>query len=131
MSAVHSSSQPPARQRVSATLDRSVLIERLLLKRWESLSRNSQPGWLRSLLVQGFMVECAWLRAAEGREQSDNASRNTAITRKEPESRYSDWLSERSTRNGVRGERYAPTPSSMLVSTQADKPFAHLRRVIG
>ena len=131
MSAVHSSSQPPVRQRMSVTFDRGVLIERLLLKRWESLSRNSQPGWLRSLLVQGFMVECSWLRAAEGREPSDNESRNTTITRNEPESRYSNWLSERSTRNAARIKCPVPTPASMLVSTQADKPFAHLRRVIG
>ena len=116
---------------MSVQLDRSVLIERLLLKRWEICTRGAQQGWLRSLLVQGFMVECALLRAADLRDQSSPSDRNAKITTRDPVSSYGAWLTERSTRNTALAERPTRSPAPVAVTTDGDKPFAHLRRVIG
>ena len=131
MSHAISEALPSARQRISVQLDRSVLIERLLLKRWEACTRQAQQTWLRSLLVQGFMVECALLRVADLRQYPNFPDRHAQLTPRNSLSNYGTWLAERSTRNTASIERPVRSPVPVTVITSGDKPFAHLRRVIG
>ena len=51
-----------ASQRFSLTLDPGLVLERMILSRLSELKRKRGQDWLRSLLVQGFLVEGQWLR---------------------------------------------------------------------
>lgn len=111
-----------APKRVSVTLDPGLVLERLILRRFSALPRKRAQDWLRSLLAHGFLVEGRWLR--------DGAAAEPAV----PATAFAGWL-ERT--HG--SKRARPDAEPALVEALSaepavhagDKPFAHLRKVVG
>ena len=126
-SAVMSASEITEPRRISLTLDPGLVLERLILRRLTGLNRRRTQDWLRSLLVQGFLVEGQWIRSEHPRSSDSVSMQETRI----PTSPYAHWLA-RSHAPARREVDRAPTPASPAVTPIAPtKPFAHLRKVIG
>lgn len=130
MSAAVSVSEVRAPKRVSIALDPGLVLERLILRRLEDLQRKRGQDWLRSLLVQGFLAEGRWLRIGEPGECGSRVSHGNPI----PATPFARWL-EGSRVNGGGDHESAPrsvtTPLTPPSVTAGNKPFAHLRKVIG
>lgn len=117
-------------QRFSVRLDPSLVIERLILRRLSGLKRGRGQDWLRSLLVQGFLVEGQWIRSERERDCGHQSVQEDTI----PKSPFAHWLEHASAPARRAFEPTAPTPApeSLVTNVAADtKPFAHLRTVIG
>ena len=123
-----------AGQRVSVQLDPGMLVEDLILQRFQSLSKRRQPEWIRSLLVQGFLSESRLDRQLKGA-----ASQTQVVSGRVKQSRgsgfdFRDWTG--------RSAKLKPVASVIPDVPKADplrcanqdrstKPFAHLRKVVG
>ena len=122
-------SELSAPQRFSLTLDPSLVLERLILRRLPDLKRKRGQDWLRALLIQGFLMEGQWLR----RECPSGSGGGARREHKIPPTDFARWL-EGSMRSPQRTPEPAPvtrvqaTPSTRPAG---EKPFAHLRKVIG
>ena len=118
-----------APQRFSLTLDPGLVLERMMLRRLAGLERKRGQDWLRALLVQGFLAEGRWLRYAgdRGGDRSNPERPNV------PPTDFAGWL-EGSTRSPERAPEPAPVTRGQAmapVQPTGDKPFAHLRKVVG
>ena len=123
-----------AGQRVSVQLDPGMLVEDLILQRFQSLSKRRQPEWIRSLLVRGFLSESRLDRQLKGA-----ASQTQVVSGRVKQSRgsgfdFRDWTG--------RSAKLKPVASVIPDVPKADplrcanqdrstKPFAHLRKVVG
>lgn len=124
----------PARRRIGVVLDPEVFVEALILRRIEALPKRRQAGWVRDLLVRGFLAESRDVRAlqigalpvnnAEHRvprvpcpgftlsARSESSLKPASVTRTSGHTERSD--AERSATDDGLG-----------------KPFAYLRKVVG
>lgn len=118
-------------QRIRLTLDPGLVLERLILKRLAEVSRQRGQDWLRSLLIQGFLTEGRWLRTERTQTREDPTPRATEI----PATPFARWLED-----AVRPPREPPDRPAVPVpevkpcaarGSSGEKPFAHLRNVIG
>ena len=112
-------------QRLCLQLDPHMAFEALILQRLQRIPTRRRQEWLRGLLVQGFLAEC------RGRREADDALPGATTPRQGTS--FAGWLSERSP---VPQPAPAPNvdrrdPRRPAVLDTADKPFAHLRKVIG
>jgi hypothetical protein len=57
---------------IKMTLDVSVPLEALIMKRLESIEQRRRQDWLRSILVRGFCDESATIRDLKGDEPAAN-----------------------------------------------------------
>ena len=120
-------------RRVSVRLDPGLLVEALILKRLNTVPKRRHPDWIRALLVQGFLAECRVVRQLAG-----TASENAFAKRRMPPSPGSGFnFSEGCARSanpkrdiGVNRHVSKEVPASPAASG-IDKPFAHLRKVVG
>lgn len=120
-----------ARRRVCVPLDPEMLIEALVLARLEALPKRRRADWVRGLLVQGFLTESRVIRVLQTGAPADGdesgrlpATRTAGFTFGERLTRPG-WT-EPAARAGAGDERpLAPK------TDQPDKPFAHLRKVVG
>ena len=126
-----SASEMTELRRISFTLDAGLVLERLILKRLSGLKRKRGHEWLRSLLVHGFLAEGQWLRTESNRSGEGAAPRACGI----PPTPFARWL-ERADRLPRRVPD--PTAASLPEDTggagqgaSGEKPFAHLRKVVG
>lgn len=123
-------SELSAPKRLSIALDPGLVLERLILRRLADLPRKRGQDWLRSLLVLGFLAEGRWLRPVASGGDSGREPHASAI----PATPFARWL-ERAHANG----RTDHEPALHFVAASmtpppangSDKPFAHLRKVIG
>ena len=119
-----------ASQRFSLTLDPGLVLERMILSRLSELKRKRGQDWLRSLLVQGFLVEGQWLR----RERQSGGDGAAPAEAKIPTTPFANWLAHASVPTRRASD---PAPRSVRHTVTAiepaagSKPFAHLRNVIG
>jgi hypothetical protein len=103
-------------------------LEALILQRLQRIPTGRRQEWLRGLLVRGFLGECRQRREADG-----GACDLSGATTPRPGMAFAGWLIERTPGPHVQP---AATPDSsdpprpVAVDTH-DKPFAHLRKVIG
>lgn len=109
-----------SRNRIVMHLNTRMALEAIILNRLENIPQTRRQEWLRGLLVQGFRDECQLLR-----QETETA---------QPESRmkYSDWLTDASTRQ--KNESVKPEQKAIpqkVKETKATKPFAELGRIIG
>jgi hypothetical protein len=130
VSAAVSVSEVSAPKRLSITLDPGLVLERLILRRLEDLQRKRGQDWLRSLLVQGFLAEGRWLRTGEPGECGSRVPHGNPI----PATPFARWLE--GSRANDRADHEPPTrsvtaPMTPPSATAGNKPFAHLRKVIG
>ncbi len=117
--------------RLSVRLDPGMLVEALILKRLYTLPKRRHPDWIRALLVQGFLAERRVVMQLEGRA-ADTPAPGRRV-RQTPGSGFDFAARPPNARRVVRANRQAtlPTRSSPGNETPADKPFAHLRKVVG
>ena len=121
-------------RRVSVRLDPGLLVEALILKRLNTVPKRRHPDWIRALLVQGFLAECRVVRQLAG-----TATENAFAKRRMPPSPgsgfdFGDGFARSANPKGiVRTNHYVSNavPPSPAVAGGADKPFAHLRKVVG
>ncbi len=99
--------------RTVVRLDSRIALEAILLNRYECIPKNRREEWLRSLLVQGFLLECRAVRSMR-----DEPSRS----RKEE---FGNWLAGQNEPQ----VKAAPTCESPA-ARQGKKPFAALHQVI-
>jgi hypothetical protein len=112
-------------ERLCLQLDPHMAFEALILQRLQRIPTRRRQEWLRGLLVQGFLAEC------RGRREADDAPLGAPMPRQGTS--FAGWLSERSpTPQPVPAPKADPgdPPGRTAVDTN-DKPFAHLRKVIG
>ena len=105
--------------RVTVQFDPRMALEAIILNRLERIPRTRRQEWLRSLLVQGFRLECQALRGAP----EDNGRRSAMC--------FTPGRVGVSYRPASpRAEPPAPSTRSTEVK-DCDKPFAALGKVIG
>jgi len=117
--------------RMSVRLDHAVFIERAILEHAARLGKAQAERWLRSLLVQGFLVESRVLHAVAGHRRPDTARPSPRGSL--PPSAFAAWLGSapaRAARRAPAAPAGLDRPAPGVVSSGA-KPFAHLRKVIG
>jgi len=106
-------------QRVALQLDPRIALEAIILNRLERIPAARRQEWLRSLLVQGFRLECLALRGV-----SEELEQRPAMT-------FTHTLSDDS-KNLVHQKEVPPITQVEISETKAaDKPFASLGKVIG
>lgn len=121
-------------RRVSVQLDPGMLVESLILQRLNAVPKRRHQDWIRALLVQGFLAESGVVRRL-----SATASQNRAAQRREPQSPrsgfdFSDWVGRSATPKPMMKVTPGITkavPESAARPGGAEKPFAHLRKVVG
>ena len=130
MLAVRSVSASEAERRITIALDPSIPIDRLMLGRLTPMKARTRQAWLRGLLAEGFLLECRMLQLMrEGRSEVAAPKLNSTfpITAFHP-----PVASRRSTGNDtVATPTPVPSNDSSSHARPDEKPFAHLRRVIG
>ena len=124
------SAEPPSR--VTVTLDASVPLERLVLTRLHALTTRSRQSWLRSLLIQGFILECRMLQVVREPRPALDPVVTEARRPVPPSAPYRLAASPRFTGNPKPfAAEHKPRPEVIANSQNDVNPFAHLRRVIG
>ena len=121
-------------RRVSVRLDPGLLVEALILKRLNTVPKRRHPDWIRALLVQGFLAECRVVRQLAG-----TAAENAFAKRRMQPSPgsgfdFSDGFARSANAKrdiGVNRHVANKFPASPVAAGGADKPFAHLRKVVG
>jgi len=120
--------------RICLSLDPAMLIEALILKRLAALPKPRHPEWLRSLLTQGFLAESRVLLALHRATRTSSGDDRPARLSRPRSLSFGDWLG-RSTPAGSPVPERTPLPetpsTAPLPPNPTDKPFAHLRKVIG
>ena len=121
-------------RRVTVRLDPGLLVEALILKRLNTVPKRRHPDWIRALLVQGFLAECRVVRQLAG-----TASENAFAKRRMQPSPGSGFDFSDGFTQSVNPKRVMrvndhvsqEVPRSPVAAGGADKPFAHLRKVVG
>lgn len=121
-------------RRVTVRLDPGLLVEALILKRLNTVPKRRHPDWIRALLVQGFLAECRVVRQLAG-----TASEHAFAKRRMQPSPGSGFdfgdgfaRSANAKRDmGVNRHVANKFPPSPVAAGGVDKPFAHLRKVVG
>lgn len=124
----------PARRRIGVALDPEVFVEALILKRIEALPKRRQVGWVRGLLVRGFLAESRDVRALQvGASPVLNAEHGVPLVRRQGftlSARSESSLKPASvTRTSGHTER--SDAESSATDNGLGKPFAYLRKVVG
>ena len=115
--------------RLTVVLNASLPLERLLLEKIGSLNKATQQQWLRSLLVEGWLVECRMLQLACCSAQSA-ASKAARFVLKKSSMMYRD--NHGSTGNNLSASLVPVAQAETKITPlNRDKPLAYLKRVIG
>jgi hypothetical protein len=132
-------------QRVCVRLDPAMLLERLLLSRLSLIPKARRQEWLRRLLVGGYLAEQRTERAASGLDTRESGASTPGSGRETaPWNAFARWTERRrSDGHAAAAEpesEFVPalpqsprnrTEEPVRVRSDRDKPFSHLRRVIG
>ena len=121
-------------RRVSVRLDPGLLVEALILKRLNTVPKRRHPDWIRALLIQGFLAECRVVRQLKG-----TAAQHPIAKRRVPPSpgsgfEFGDGFAQSTKPKQIERKNLHVSnqvPTSKVVTGGVDKPFAHLRRVVG
>ena len=122
-------------QRLGIRLDPAMLLEGLLLARLALVPKARRQEWLRGLLVQGYLWEA---RTSHGVRSDDEFGRFGAdqAEKRVPASAtaFAGWLTRPQTavpKVVAEGDRPPGAVATRPRKPGTDKPFAHLRKVIG
>lgn len=115
--------------RFTVALNASLPLERSLLEKLHSLNKATQQQWLRSLLIEGWLIECRMLHVAcRSAQAAASMGSRPALNR----SSKMHGGSLGSTGN-ICSTSLAPVARAETMSAplNRDKPLAYLKRVIG
>ena len=120
--------------RVSVQLDPGMLVEALILQRLNAVPKRRHQDWIRSLLVQGFLAESRLVRQLNGTAPGNQATEHRAQRSRRSGFDFSEWLGRSANPKPV--VRATPDmrkedPLGFVEQGRSDKPFAHLRKVVG
>jgi hypothetical protein len=128
-------------QRFCIRLDPAMLLEGLLLERLERVPKARRQEWLRGLLVNGYLTEARTARNASVLDQGHGVVSDFDRARAPvPWSTFASWRSRRcppvsEPRADDLASKIEPPAVNIERPIDArpvrDKPFAHLRKVIG
>jgi len=120
-------------QRVCLRLDRGIVLERLILGHMETLTAKRAQDWLRSLLVQGYLLESRLLHHTATGPGEDMTTDHTGARGSMAASTFARWLVHEGERRATPAPPIAATRQVAPPSVAAGpgKPFAHLRKVVG
>ena len=121
-------------RRVSVRLDPGLLVEALILKRLDTVPKRRHPDWIRALLVQGFLAESRVFRQLKGTASEHPIAKRRVQPSPGSGFDFGDGFARSANpKRVVRTNRHVPeeNPSSPVAAGGADKPFAHLRKVVG
>jgi hypothetical protein len=120
---MHPMAKTRSRYQVSLQLEPRIRLEAVILNRLEQISEECRQEWLRGLLVQGFLIECQALQRVAVKPISRIGAG------------FPDWLTGNSTKQAVSHDQKLEPGSTAKTGNDAigdaEKPFSHLRRVIG
>ena len=123
-----------AGQRVNVQLDPGMLVEALILQRFQSLPKRRQPEWIRSLLVQGFLAESRLVYQLNGMAPQTQVASDRVKQSPRTGFDFRDWTGRSARLKPV--ARVIPDlpeadPPRCVQQINSTKPFAHLRKVVG
>ena len=115
--------------RFTVALNASLPLERSLLEKLHSLNKATQQQWLRSLLIEAWLIECRMLHLA------CRSARAAASMGSRPALNRSSMMHRVSLGSTGNNSSASVTPVVQSETTIAvpnrDKPLAYLKRVIG
>jgi len=117
--------------RISLSLDPGMLIEGLIIRWLEALPKRRHPDWVRSLLAQGFLAESRMVQQLRSASAEPSASGRPPRQTARPGLAFGAWLGSSAAaghRSAQPTDQLRPVPG---LSSGTDKPFAHLRKVVG
>ena len=123
-----------AGQRVNVQLDPGMLVEALILQRFQSLPKCRQPEWIRSLLVQGFLAESRLVHQLNGMASQTQFVPDRVKQLPGSGFDFSDWPGRPAKLKPVASatpEVPKADPLRCANQERSTKPFAHLRKVVG
>lgn len=123
---------PDPTARYTVVLQSNVPLDRLLVERLHALTDSARRQWLRSLLIEGFLLECRMVQLAQGSAHANVSARGEHHRPVPTSAPFTLAVKLCSTGN-------LTTPASPLETRDAavplslgtGKPLAYLRRVIG
>ena len=121
-------------RRVTVRLDPGLLVEALILKRLNTVPKRRHPDWIRALLVQGFLAECRVVRQLAGTASEHPVAKRRMQPSPGSGFDFSDGFARSANpKRVVRTHRHVANkfPPSPVAAGGLDKPFAHLRKVVG
>ena len=110
--------------RLTVVLNASLPLERLLLEKIYSLSKATQQQWLRSLLVEGWLIECRMLQLACSSAQSAAPAMSRFVLK-------NSSLMHRDNHGSTGNNLPAVQAETKIAPLNRDKPLAYLKRVLG
>ena len=121
-------------RRVTVRLDPGLLVEALILQRLDTVPKRRHPDWIRALLVQGFLAECRVVRQLKGTASEHPVAKRRVQASLESGFDFGEGFAQSTKPKRIeRKNRHVSNqvPTSNIVTGGADKPFAHLRKVVG
>ena len=107
-------------------------LERVILDRLQPMTTPTRQQWLRSLLIEGFLLECRTLPMGHTPLPASVSAPTFARRPAPPPAPYVFPSTPRSTGNQKQAMFAVDTQADANASRPSlDKPLAHLRRVIG
>jgi hypothetical protein len=125
----------PTAQRLCIRLDPAMLLEGLLFERLALVPKARRQEWLRGLLVQGYLWEGRTGRGVRSNDESGSSGAGQAENKVPASAKaFAGWLTRPQTavpKIVAEGDRPPRAVTTRPRKPVADKPFAHLRKVIG
>lgn len=123
---------PDPAARYTVVLHTNVPLDRLLVERMQALTDSARRQWLRSLLIEGFLLECRMVQVAQGRADETapiRGERHRPVLTSAP---FTLAVQPCSTGNLTPSASALEAPDAKVPpSVGTEKPLAYLRRVIG
>ena len=121
-------------RRVTVRLDPGLLVEALILKRLNTVPKRRHPDWIRALLIQGFLAECRVVRQLKGTAaQHPIAKRRVQASPGLGFDFGEGFARSANAKRDIGVNRHVANkfPASPVAAGGVDKPFAHLRKIVG
>ena len=121
-------------RRVTVRLDPGLLVEALILNRLDTVPKRRHPDWIRALLIQGFLAECRVVRQLKGTAaQHPIAKRRVQASPGLGFDFGEGFARSANAKRDIGVNRHVANkfPASPVAAGGVDKPFAHLRKIVG
>ena len=121
-------------RRITVRLDPGLLVEALILKRLNTVPKCRHPDWIRALLIQGFLAECRVVRQLKGTAAQHPIAKRRAQPSSGSGFDFGEGFAQSTKPKRIETKNphvSSQVPTSNVVTGGVDKPFAHLRRIVG